>query len=32
MKIVDSLETIEVCDLKIGKYRQLFKFMKVHEY
>ena len=32
MKIVDFSETIEVCDLKIGKYRQLFKFTKVCEY
>ena len=32
MKTVDFLETIEACDLKIGKYRQLIDFMKVCEY
>ena len=32
MKVKDFSETIEVCDLKIGKYRQLFKFMKICEY
>ena len=32
MKTVDFSETIEACDLKIGKYRQLIDFMKVREY
>ena len=27
MKIVDFSETIEACDLKIGRYRQLNDFM-----
>ena len=30
MKIVDFSETIEACDLKVGRYRQLNDFMKVH--
>ena len=29
MKTVDFAETIEPCDLKVGKYRQLIDFMKV---
>ena len=32
MKTVDFLETIEACDLKDGRYRQLIDFMKVCEY
>ena len=32
MKTVDFLETIEACDLKVGRYRQLNDFMKVCEY
>ena len=32
MKTVDFSETIEVCDLKVGRYRQLIDFMKVCEY
>ena len=32
MKTVDFLETIEGCDLKVGRYRQLIDFMKVCEY
>ena len=28
MKTVDFSETIEACDLKIGRYRQLIDFMK----
>ena len=33
MKIVDFSETIiEACDLKVGRYRQLYDFMKVCEY
>ena len=32
MKKVDFLETIEACDLKVGKCRQLIDFMKVCEY
>ena len=31
MKTVDFSETIEACDLKVGRYRQL-DFMKVCEY
>ena len=27
-----GLETIEACDLKVGRYRQLIDFMKVCEY
>ena len=29
---VNFSETIEACDLKVGKYRQLIEFMKVCEY
>ena len=29
MKTVDFSETIEACDLKVGRYRQLNDFMKV---
>ena len=32
MKIVDFSETIEVCDLKVGRCRQLIEFMNVCEY
>ena len=32
MKTVDFSETIEACDLKFGRYRQLIDFMKVCEY
>ena len=32
MKTVDFSETIEACDLKIGRYRQLIDFMKVCKY
>ena len=32
MKIVDFSETIEACDLKVGRNRQLIDFMKVCEY
>ena len=32
MKTVDFLETIEACDLKVGRYRQLIDFMRVGEY
>ena len=32
MKTVDFSETIEACDLKVGRYRQLFDFKKVCEY
>ena len=32
MKTVDFSETIETCDLKVGRYRQLNDFMKVCEY
>ena len=32
MKTVDFSETIEVFDLKDGRYRQLIDFMKVCEY
>ena len=32
MKTVDFSETIEICDLKVGRYRQLIDFMKVGEY
>ena len=31
MEIVDFSETIEACDLKVGRYRQLIDFMKVYE-
>ena len=32
MKSVDFSETIDACDLKIGRYRQLNDFVKVCEY
>ena len=32
MKTVDFLETIEACDLTVGRYRQLIDFMKVCEF
>ena len=32
MKSVDFSETIEACDLKVGRDRQLFEIMKVCEY
>ena len=32
MKTVDFSETIEACDQKVGRYRQLIDFMKVCEY
>ena len=32
MKTVDVSETIEACDLKFGRYRQLIAIMKVCEY
>ena len=32
MKTVDFSETIEACDLKVGRNRQLFAIMKVCEY
>ena len=32
MKTVDFSETIEACDPKVGRYRQLVDFMKVCEY
>ena len=32
MKTVDLSGTIEVCDLKVGRYRRLIDFMKVCEY
>ena len=32
MKTVDFTETIEACDLKVGRYRQPIDFMKVCEY
>ena len=32
VKTVDYYETIAVCDLKVGRCRQLFEFMKVYEY
>ena len=32
MKTVDFSETVEACDLKVGRYRQLIDFMKVFEY
>ena len=31
MKTVDFSETIEACDLKVGRYRQLIEIMKVCE-
>ena len=32
MKTVDFSKTIEACDLKVGRYRQFIKIMKVCEY
>ena len=32
MKTVAFSETIEACDLKVGRCRQLIEFMKVYEY
>ena len=32
MKSVNVSETIEACDLKVDRYRQLNDFMKVCEY
>ena len=32
MKTVDFSETIEACDLEVGRYKQLIDFMKVCEY
>ena len=32
VKTVNFSETIEACDLKIGRYRQLIEIMKVCEY
>ena len=32
MNSVDFVETITVCDLKVGRCRQLIEFMKVYEY
>ena len=32
MKTVDFSETIEACDLKVDRYKQLIDFMKVCEY
>ena len=32
MKTVDFLETIEACDVKAGRCRQLIEFMTVCEY
>ena len=32
METVDFSETIEACDLKVGRYRQLNDFMKAYEY
>ena len=32
VKTVNFSETIEACDLKVGRYRQLIEFMKVCEY
>ena len=32
MKTVDFSETVEACDLKVGRYRQLIDFMKLCEY
>ena len=30
MKTVGFSETIEACDLKVGRYRKLIEIMKVH--
>ena len=32
MKTVDFSETVEACDLKVGRCRQLIEFMKVCVY
>ena len=32
MKTVDFSETIAACDLKVGRCKQIFEFMKVCEY
>ena len=32
VKTVDFSETIEACDLKVGRYRPLIEIMKVCEY
>ena len=32
MKTVDFSETIEACDLKVGRYRQMIDFMQVCDY
>ena len=32
MKTVDFSETIEACDLKVGRYNKRIDFMKVCEY
>ena len=32
MKTVDFSETIEECDLKVGRCRQIIEFIKVCEY
>ena len=32
MKTMNFSETIEACDLKVGRCRQLIEFMKVCEY
>ena len=32
MKTVDVSETIEACELKVGRYRRLIEIMKVCEY
>ena len=32
METVDFSETIEACDLKVGRYRQLIDCMKVCDY
>ena len=32
MKTVDFSETIEACDLKVGRYTQLIEIMMVCEY
>ena len=32
MKTVDFSETIEACDLKVGRSRHLIEYMKICEY
>ena len=32
MKTVDFSETIEACDLKVGRSRRLIEYMKICEY